>query len=337
MKKLVLFVGLATLLFGDVPPWYHALHVKPNNYLGYGDGATENEAKQNALTDISSQIYTKVESQRVQKEKLINGNYEQNIEVQSSQNTKADMSDYELLKAENVDGRYYVGIAYEDISDLDRFIKKVEALGFKRVLNENNTTIAPNNNLLQKSAYAEQLRKTFGRDIDFKIERKNKNWFLRYKSALQHITNSEFALFFLSSENEKLQINTNKKNNILYDGDEFSFGVKSKESGFVNIVSVYEDGTVATLIKNAPIQKNKLTTLPDEKYGATPVAGLLEKKKETYDMYVLIYSPKKMMLDQFGDASDEHIEDERHKNFGELVEFLNDKNYTTLRVVTRAR
>jgi hypothetical protein len=43
------------------------------------------------------------------------------------------------------------------------------------------------------------------------------------------------------------------------------------------------------------------------------------------------------MLELFGDASDEHIEDERHKNFGELVEFLNDKNYTTLRVVTRPR
>lgn len=330
-------MSFATLLFASSPAWYHTLHVKPNNYLGYGDGATENEAKQNALTDISSQIYTKVESKRVQKEKLINGSYEQNIEVQSSQNTKADLSDYTLLKAENADGRYYVGIVYEDISDLDRFTQKVEALGFKRVSKENNTTIAPSNNLLQKSAYAQSLRKTFGKDIDFKIERKNNNWFLRYKSALQHITNSEFALFFLSSENEKLQISTNRKNNILYDGDEFSFGVKSKESGYVSIVSVYEDGTVATLIKNAPIKANILATLPDAKYGATPVAGLLEKKKETYDMYVLIWSPKKMMLEQFGDASDEHIEDERHKNFGEFVEFLNDKQYTSLRVVTRPR
>ena len=335
LKKILALFSLSTLLFGDVPSWYHALHVtKANSYAGYGDGASENEAKQNALTDIASQIYTKVESQRVQKEKLINGNYEQNIEVQSSQNTKADMSDYELLKAENVDGRYYVGIAYEDISNMDRFTHKIRSLNEKISPTDTNSST---NNLLQKSASASQLRTVFGKNIDFKIVRKDATWFLRYKNALQHITNAEFSHFFLSSENEKLQLNTNKKNNILYDGDEFSFKVKSKESGFVNIVSVYEDGTVATLMKNIPIKKETLTTLPDEKYGATPVAGVLEKGKETYDMYVLIYSPKKMVFDQFGDASDEHIEDERHKNFGEFVEFLNDKNYTTLRVVTRPR
>jgi hypothetical protein len=192
-------------------------------------------------------------------------------------------------------------------------------------------------NLLQKSSYASQLRTIFGKNIDLKILRKDSTWFLRYKNALQHITRSEFSHLFLSSDNEKLLINTNKRNNILYDGNEFSFQVKSKENGYVSIVTVYEDGTVATLIKNTPIKKEMITTLPDEKYGSVPVAGLLEKGKETYDMYILIWSPKKLMFDQFGDASDEHIEDERYKNFEDIIEFLNGKTYTTLKVVTRPR
>ena len=340
MKKTLLLLGLSTLLFADVPAWYLTIPTKaPNTYVGHGDGESEEEAKQNALNDISSQIYTKIESQRVQKEKLINGNYEHNIEIQSSQKTKADMSDYELLKEENIQGRYYVSIAYEDISDIDRFIQKIEASGQKRISQDTNSSrnIQVSDNLLQKSSYASQLRTIFGKNIDFKILRKDSTWFLRYKNALQHITRSEFSHLFLSSDNEKLLINTNKRNNILYDGNEFSFQVKSQENGYVSIVTVYEDGTVATLIKNTPIKKDMITTLPDEKYGSVPVAGLLEKGKETYDMYILIWSPKKLMFDQFGDASDEHIEDERYKNFEDIIEFLNGKTYTTLKVVTRPR
>ena len=107
----------------------------------------------------------------------------------------------------------------------------------------------------------------------------------------------------------------------MYDGDEFLFVVKSSEDGFVSIMSVYEDGTITTLVKNAKIKKDKLTNLPDEKSDATPVAGILEKGKETFDMYVVIWSDKKLNFDRFGDGNNENMEDERYKNFGELAEF----------------
>lgn len=334
MKYPTLLIAASSVLLAAEPAWYYQLASKPNVYLGYGEGKNESEAKQNALNDIASQIHTKIDTQRIQNQKSVNGNYEQNIEIKSVQNTKADMSDYELVKAEKIDDRFYVGIEYEDISNIDRFVQKVKAFTKPDV---NATSQTQSNNLLQKSSLAMKLRKMFHKDIEFEVIRKENSWFLRYHNALQHISNSEFASFFLSHENSAIEIHTNKKDNILYDGDEFLFKVKSAQDGHVSILSLYEDGTVATLLRNIPIKKDQPTFLPDEKYGSTPVAGLIEKGKGTYDMYIVIYSKGKLMFDQFGDGSDENIIEERHKNVQELVDFLNDKSYATLKVVTRPR
>jgi hypothetical protein len=123
----------------------------------------------------------------------------------------------------------------------------------------------------------------------------------------------------------------------LYDGEEFVFKVQSSEDGFITIVSVYEDGTVSTLLKNIPIKKEKPTTFPDDKSESIPVAGILEVGQDTFDMYVALWSSKKENFERFADASEEAIEDEKYKNFGELIEFLQTKRYTTLKVITKPR
>ena len=44
-----------------------------------------------------------------------------------------------------------------------------------------------------------------------------------------------------------------------------------------------------------------------------------------------------MKFDSFAYADDELISEEKYKNFDELIEFLDDKIYTTLKVVTKPR
>jgi len=154
---------------------------------------------------------------------------------------------------------------------------------------------------------------------------------------MQIIDKKDFERFFVTIPNKKLFITTNKKNNILYDKDEFYFKVKSAEDGYVTILTVYEDGTVSTLMKNIPVEKNIVTNIPDKEFEPIPIAGLIENGVETFDMYVAIFSKKRFVFDRFATADEELIDDERYKNFDELIEFLKDKRYTTLKVVTKPR
>ena len=52
-------------------------------------------------------------------------------------------------------------------------------------------------------------------------------------------------------------------------------------------------------------------------------------------MYVVIYSDKKLIFNRFAVASDDIIDDERYKNFDELIESLDGKEYATLKVITK--
>lgn len=313
------------------PHWYYNLkNAKINVYIGYGSGGSESEAKQNALTDISGQMFTKIDSQTIQNKKSLNGEYKNDFEIKSSQKTKANLSDYEVVKLEYEDGQYFIAIEYENIPNLKRFIRKVNLLP-----NEGNITIQ--NDFLHNSFLGKSISSDLDKKIDFELNRENKSWILRYKNASQYIDENDLAKLFTTIPNEDLELHTNKKNDILYDGDKFYFQVKSKDDGYVSILSVYEDGTVSVLIKNVPVKKETRMVIPDENHNAEPTAGLLEAGKETFDMYVLIWNNKKILLDRFADGSNENIEDEKYKNFGELIEFLKDKKYATLKVVTKPR
>jgi len=328
MKRIILTVGLANLLLAT-PLWYHNIkEIKPNHYIGYGSGGNESEAKQEALSDIASQIFTKIDTTSTQNKSSSDGKYKNDFEVKSIQNTKANMSDFEVIKGESEDGKYFVALSYENIGNIERFVQKVKTSG-EDIPNK------PTNSFLQSTPLAQKVSELLGKKLDFEIVRQNQAWFIRYKNGMQHISQSDFEKLFITIANEKLELSLNKKSPILYDGEEFFFQVKSKEDGFVTLFCVYEDGTVSALLKNIPLKKDTLITLPDENSETIPVAGILEVGKPTFDMYVGVWTPKKGSFERFADATDEAIEDEKYKNFGEFIEFLKDKRYSTLKVITK--
>jgi len=52
---------------------------------------------------------------------------------------------------------------------------------------------------------------------------------------------------------------------------------------------------------------------------------------------VLILSAKRIHFDNFAQADEALIEEEKYKNFDELIEFLDTKEFTTLKVVTKPK
>ncbi|PIF04338.1 MAG: hypothetical protein CSA86_02200 [Arcobacter sp.] len=301
IRYIFIFVLFFNILFANV-------------YIGQGVGKSEQEAKQNALVDISSQISTKIDSSLT----TTKTRDKSDIKIKSHQKTKANLSDYKLLDIKYKDGNYFVKIEYENIPSLDRFVKKI-------------------NKKYSKKQIVKAIKKDFGKSLGLELVRKDKRWYLKYKNSMQILDKKDFSRFFLSSENKNIKIKTNKRNNILYENDEFYFKVKSLKDGYVSILTVYEDGTVSILMKNIKVKAKKSENIPDKDFEAIPIAGLIEKGVETFDMYVAIYSPKKLIFDSFALADEELISAQKYKNFDELLIFLDDKTYSTLKVVTKPR
>nr|WP_275757565.1 LPP20 family lipoprotein [Sulfurimonas sp. SAG-AH-194-C21] len=330
MKFFILLVCIVSSTLMANPMWYlNVQKTKANSYIGYGIGENDVKAKQEALNDISSQISVSVETSMKQSEKLSNGKFESSDEFSSLQRSKSMLNDYELLKMEYYNGNYYVAVEYENIPSLDKFYKKLRLLNITQ-----NTNLNP---YLKHTMIAKKLKKSLGKNIDFSLLRKDKKWFIKYKSVIQVLDKKDFASFFTSTYSKELSLKTSKKRDILYDGDKFYFNVVSKKDGYVSILSVYEDGTVSTLIRNVKISKVAPQKIPDEEFETIPEAGLITQGVETYDLYVLVFSKNKLHFDSFAYADSELIDEEKYKNFDELIEFLDKKSFTTLKVVTKPK
>jgi|OM-RGC.v1.005579558 hypothetical protein len=328
VRKILLIIVLVASAFAN-PMWYHNVQkTKANSYVGYGSGVDEVHAKQEAFNDITSQISVSVKTSFSQSQKVRDGEFKSSEDFSSAQNSNATLYDYELLKSEFSDGKYFVCVEYENIPSLDKFIRKVKAT---KLENEKQ------NSYIKNTTIAKKLKKALKKDINFELVRKDKKWFIKYKNILQALDKKDFAKFFTTVDNSKISINTNKPKNILYNEDKFFFKVKSAKNGYASILTVYEDGTVSTLVRNVAIKKEKQENIPNKEFETIPEAGLMQKGVETYDLYVLIVSSEKIHFDSFAQADEALIEEEKYKNFDELIEFMNDKNYATLKVVTKPR
>ena len=168
---------------------------------------------------------------------------------------------------------------------------------------------------------------------NIKLQRKNKLWYLIHKNSIQELPIEFFEKLYTSVENQDIKFKPSKK--LLKDGDEFYFNVTPKQDGYISLLTVYEDGTVTTLLPNIKVKKNKTIQLPDENYEAVLEAGLVKQNQPTYDLYVAIYSNKRLHLSRFEQASEELSKDENSKKFDELINRLDGYKYATILLKTR--
>ena len=313
-----------------MPQWMYKLpNNSANTYIGYGIGNSSSEAKAKALDDIASQISIHIKSSFEVETNIQNGNVKKRSSSNLSQETEAILNDYKLLRSEYLEGKYYMAIAYENIPTLDKFIKKIKTQGEPKE--------AKKIHYLHHTLAGKELKRAFGKNIEFSIVRKDKKWYIKHNDILQVLDKRDFAKLFTTLPNKDLTISTNKKSNILYDGDKFFFKVRSNKKGYVSILTVYEDGTVSSLMRNVPIKANKTENIPDADFETVPQAALMQKGVETYDLYFVIYSNKKLHFENFAYADNELIDEEKYKNFDQLLEFLDDKIYASLKVVTKPK
>jgi hypothetical protein len=293
------------------------LYLNATIYYGEGSGNSYAEAKRKALEDVASQISVVIDSKIEETQSVKNDKYHKNFKVHSIQKTKVNLEDYEIVEKRKENNQFFVKIKYDNIPSLDKFASKTP---------------------YTKEQIKNGIKKDFGKSLGLELVRKNRKWYIKYKNILQKLDKKDFYLFFKTTNRKDLKISLyNKRRNILHNGDEFSFLIKSAKSGYITIFDVYEDGTVSILAKNLKIDKKRKLIFPDEDSDSVLEASLLQNQKETFDMYVVLFTKKKRNFDEFISAYDDVVDEELYKNFDELINLIYNKTYATIKVIIRPR
>ena len=328
MKYYLYILIFNIYLFGGyVPSWYHHLPNKENLFIGYGNGKSELEAKANARSDIASSISVSVDDTFSKQIKSKKGKFTKNINQNSLQKSKLTISDTKVVRIESHNGIYFVALQYENISSIDKFIKKLPNISKSQTQNE----------YIKHTIINKKIKKILGKNINFSLARINENWFIKYKNITQILNKKDFEYFFKTIKNNDISIKLNKSKNTLFDKDKFYFKIKSKKDGFVSLLSVYEDGTVSILMKNIEIKKHIIQDLPDKEFEQIPTANLLTENTSTYDLHIAIFSKNELALDEFAYADAKVIKEEKHKNFDDLIQYLNNKTFSSIKVFTKPK
>ncbi len=329
---LVFLILFGVTLFGEIPKipkWFIERTYQPSKsyeIIGYGMGDSLKEAMLRSKEDIAGQLMTEISSSK--KSRL----YEKDGELSSSMDIKIDaqihtvLSDTKPLRMETVGDQYFVAMLYENLKLSQRFIKKagkIECIGH-----------APNPYLALTPMYKE-IKKEAGCDIDFSLVRKDKVWYIAYKSTLVPIAPVDYEDLFISSKQSPIMLSAS--NWMLKEGDEFYFSLSSSENGYVTLLIVYANGITAIVEPSMKIEKGKQVRIPPEESETYFEAGLLNKGQPTHDLYIAIFSQKPIDVSRFEMSADKVVKGESNFKADELIRMLSRYPFTTLFIRTKPK
>jgi len=325
MKIFILLVLFVNYIFA-LPNWY--LHIPTKHsyeIIGYGSGKTINKAKENARIDISKQIYTNIigisQKTAIKKDNTSYYKFERKVVEQ----TDVIINDTNILKyfEDKINHKFYIAVSYFNLPYEKRFAKK---LNIHKCHNE------IQNKYLAKTLLLQKINQELNCQLDIKLVNQNSRWYLSYKDTLEILSNYDFEQLFISVKNNKIDFVSSSDK--LKDKQEFFFNIKSKKDGFISLVVVYENGTVAVIKANKKIKKMTTNQIPSKKSLKYLRAGLLKENTPTYDLYFLIYSNNKIDFSRFVDVNENIITDKKNYKFDEFLTFIDDFDFSSKLIKT---
>ncbi len=326
LLPLLLFLGCAS--HQAEPRWFvgHEL-VESESYqvIGYGKGASYKEAKSNALEDIALKIETKVHSSFSSEQASSQNNFTKNLNQSLLLQSDVTLNRVKELTSTNVNGVVYLALMYEDVPLEKRILDAVGEIQYDENIQNSYLKKTPLFISLAQSNLAK----------NFLLHRQDGRWYLKYRSKTIALDERHFSQLFTSVKDSELILSLGGKARELLEGDSFFFKIESQKSGYLSLFSVYEDGTVSLFSENQNI--NRKLSLPDQESSRYFEAGVIEAGKDTIDLYVAVLSSDMLNSEQFCKADALLISDERCKNFDTLLQYLEDKIFTSLVVRTKAK
>jgi hypothetical protein len=289
MKKIILLIGLVAvnlLANGIAPIWYP---IKSNNIIiGYGDGASLEEAKLQALENI--------------KKNDIN-----------TENIK--LNDLEIKKYAVIEDHFYLKMQYSRLSFVEQLKNAIE----KSSIDNNTTNTHEINKYLINTKLLKELNTTFGYFPNVRLDTQ----YLYYQDERFLVKDDEFSWFLadINSSDISLDIKTTLKN-----GEKYFIKLNPLVDGYTTLMQLSNNTDVEILFANKIIPQDKDTIFPNFKLSdgleivlqkdtnqsqIMTMAVVCQEQKDfsSFNNMFFSISTKKYMLGEFIDE----IEDCKYK------------------------
>jgi hypothetical protein len=314
IKKLSFFLLLVFFIAGcatkpSYPQWFSQHTVDSRNkdlIIGFGEGKNKQEAKNNALKNISEKIELKVSTQSKTKEDVNRFNekedYKSSFTRETTLSSSSDLSGAKLLRQEYINGVYYASFGFDNRS----LKSKLKGLNCRlNKLNNNFKSSLPINKATNCSWF---------------LDYRQKNWYLDTKNKNFRIRNVDFINDFFIARKNKLKLGIYQKAQ-LKDGDYYHIKLTSKESGFLSLYLINQLGQVQSLVLNE--QFNSSFVYPDlKKYkGVAAKKDIKDKNTITRDMLLAFVCKENNDLLEFTPMGENELSNSNTTfSYGRLLE-----------------
>ncbi|MEA3315904.1 MAG: hypothetical protein U9Q30_08630 [Campylobacterota bacterium] len=317
LKNKLLYILIFQLtLFATPPNWYINNDIPYLDYelIGYGEGATQQEAKRVARNDISTTLSVKTKSNLDIKKISSNNYYSKDIQQNINEKSSIDLRDLVVLKSGFFDGKYYVALKYINLP----FSKRVR-LGFENIDNIKQE----NNKYLLKTLLLQELKDEFGFYPKIKIYRDN----LVIDNKSFRIDDELLKKLFISTSSEYLQVN---QPNIIKNGEFFFINIKVAKSGYLSLIQIEQNGATSVFFANKKVIKDIELEYPNRDDFEGIEGYLKDGVDKVNDLNIAILCQEKKDFSYFDYLS--YKKENFAKVYGDFFHKINNCDITTKRI-----
>lgn len=328
MRSILILIALLTQLLAEAPAWFGSLKSNADyEIIGYGEGLTLDEAKTNAKSDIAKAIRSNINSSFTVQTSVSNSAVNHNAQSNISETSNLTITDAQLKKSEQTNGRFYVALRYENLP----LIVKLAKRGGQSLCGKPNAYLAQTSTLLN-------LSNDLNCTVSIDITRENDGWYLGRGEHRNSMNNADLRALMIETSMGTLRV---KSNHTLVNEDEtYILNLEGlPATGYLSLFDVYDDGRVVLMESNIPLSrlsKKKLLYPDDIRQDLQLAGGVLETGRDTLDMYVALVSNEPLKLSSFIPMGQQIEKGERAFVMDRLLALMQNNSFATTVVTTKA-
>lgn len=265
------------------PNWFVAetLIARPNEYLGYGLGATQNEAKSVALKQIAYALQSRVKTSESNSILLKNGMTEEAYESLISVVSNVKLSNVMKKKVELLGGQYYVVYSYVNLP----LSQKIKA-----VLSGSSRCTAIRNPYLSQTPLFKELMSELSCLPEISINQRHNQFYLYAEQQSFVLAGEDEMKLFATVKSPKVDLKLSR--DFIASGHFYHIKTELVAPGYFSLVQQYSDGTTQLLIDNMQVKAHQAITYPNlDDFNGLEAYNITEKPIQDLTLAMLCKRP----------------------------------------------
>ncbi|MDH5394231.1 MAG: LPP20 family lipoprotein [Gammaproteobacteria bacterium] len=308
-----------------IPYWFESRVYKagPDQKIGYGSASNLRKAQLNAAEEIALQMGGKIKVDTTKTTKLSNSTLEKSFSQDIQLVSEHEIGNIRLINIKRIKNIWYVAA---EVGDKRHFSLKLTDHLKK---SGDACSSSSQSNYLKNMAAIKPINQALNCTPALRLSRSNNGrWHLSAKKIKQALTGAEFKELLTPVQSHGLSISSKKST--VYESDSYTLDILSESKGYISLFIVYEDGHVALLFDNMPIQANQAIEFPDKDSGLELVAELPKRGIKTTDLYLALLTDSPQNYSDFEDIAETILKPEDEFRFGQLVNRIQSPFSSTL-------